>query len=89
MVVDSVVIRMPKAYPAYLGTFRDFSVIREYTDTFANLFLIGRNGMHRYNNMDHSMLAAITAVGLYLDHDKRKEALWTVNADSDYQEEST
>ena len=89
MVVDGVVIRMPKAYPAYLGTFRDFSVIREYTDKFANLFLIGRNGMHRYNNMDHSMLAAITAVGLYLDNDKRKEALWSVNADSDYQEEST
>ncbi|MCK4654140.1 MAG: NAD(P)/FAD-dependent oxidoreductase, partial [Candidatus Cloacimonetes bacterium] len=58
-VLDSVVIRMPKTYPAYFGSYDRFDVIREYTDKFENLFLIGRNGMHRYNNQDHSMLTAI------------------------------
>ena len=54
--LDATVIRMPKTYPAYFGTYDRFDEIRRYVDRFANLFLLGRNGMHRYNNQDHSML---------------------------------
>ena len=50
---------MPKTYPAYFGTYDRFGEIRDYVDRFANMFLIGRNGMHRYNNQDHSMLTAM------------------------------
>ena len=61
-VVDSVVIRIPKTYPAYFGSYETFHLVRKFTDHFKNLFLIGKNGMHRYNNMDHSMLTAMAAV---------------------------
>src|SRR4030042_1295325 len=61
-VLDSTVIRMPKTYPAYFGTYDRFDVIRNFTDGFENMFLIGRNGMHKYNNTDHSMLSAMVAV---------------------------
>ena len=60
--IDGVVIKMPKTYPAYFGTYDKFSEISDFTNTFNNLFLIGRNGMHKYNNQDHSMLTAIEAV---------------------------
>lgn len=86
MVADSVVLRVPKAYPAYLGSYDRFYTIRSYTDQIPNLFLIGRNGMHRYNNMDHSMLTAMTAVGLYLNGASSKSPVWSVNAESDYHE---
>ena len=56
--LDGIVLRVPKAYPGYYGTYGEFPIIREYTDAIANLFLVGRNGMHRYNNQDHSMLTA-------------------------------
>src|SRR5262249_51949476 len=57
-VLDQTVIRMPQTYPAYTGSYEEFDVIRRFTDQFENLFLVGRNGMHRYNNQDHSMLTA-------------------------------
>ena len=84
--LEGVVIRVPKAYPAYLGAYGDFAVVREFTDRIGNLFLVGRNGMHRYNNMDHSMLTAITAVDLYLRGESNKATVWSVNAESDYHE---
>ena len=61
-VLDWTVIRMAKAYPAYFGLFDRLNTIRSFTDKIENLFLIGRNGMHKYNNQDHSMLTAMTAV---------------------------
>src|SRR5690606_28136828 len=61
-VMDSTVIKMPKTYPAYFGTYGRFEEIIEFTDKIENLYLIGRNGMHKYNNQDHSMLTAIQAV---------------------------
>src|SRR6202008_2158330 len=64
---DSIVIRMPKTYPAYFGTYRHFDVIRNFVDGFENLFLVGRNGMHRYNNQDHSMLTAMVSVDNILE----------------------
>jgi protoporphyrinogen oxidase len=86
-VIDSVVIRVKKTYPAYFGTYNQFSVIRDYTDGFKNLFLIGRNGMHRYNNMDHSMLTAMTAVENIIRGVESKEKIWNINAEEDYHEE--
>src|SRR5436190_4244986 len=59
---DWTVIRMPKAYPAYFGSYSRFSEVRDYLDEFESLFLMGRNGMHKYNNQDHSMLTAMVAV---------------------------
>lgn len=85
--LDGVVLRMPKAYPAYFGGYERFHIIREYIDRFNNLFLIGRNGMHRYNNMDHSMLAAMTAVDNIIGNITTKDNLWKVNTEVDYHEE--
>ncbi|HVN48953.1 MAG TPA: NAD(P)/FAD-dependent oxidoreductase [Bacteroidota bacterium] len=84
--LDGVVLRMPKAYPAYFGGYERFDLIRSYVDQFENLFLIGRNGMHRYNNMDHSMLAAMTAVDNILAGVKTKTNLWHVNTETEYHE---
>lgn len=85
-VLDSVVIRMPKAYPAYFGSYESFDKIREFVDKFENLFLIGRNGMHRYNNMDHSMLSAMQAVENISKGITTKQNIWEVNAEEDYHE---
>jgi protoporphyrinogen oxidase len=87
--VDGTVIRMPKAYPAYFGTYGRFSEIVSYTDGFENLFLVGRNGMHRYNNQDHSMLAAMTAVDNILAGVRTRDNLWELNTEQDYHEEKT
>ncbi|TBV82795.1 MAG: NAD(P)/FAD-dependent oxidoreductase [Desulfobulbaceae bacterium] len=87
-VLDGVVIRQPKAYPAYFGSHHRFAEIRNYTDSLENLFLIGRNGMHRYNNMDHSMLSAMAAVSAVAGGDHAKDAIWATNSDDDYHEGS-
>lgn len=88
-VLDGTVIRMPNTYPAYFGTYDRFSLIREFTDKFENLFLIGRNGMHRYNNQDHSMLAAMVAVDNIVGRIKTKDNIWNVNIELEYHEEKT
>jgi hypothetical protein len=86
-ILDAVVIRQPKAYPAYFGSYDAFGTIRDYTDGLENLFLVGRNGMHRYNNQDHSMLAAIVAVENIVAGVKTKDNIWEVNTETDYHEE--
>jgi len=86
-VIDSTIIRMPKTYPAYFGTYRHFDTIRNFTDKIENLYLIGRNGMHKYNNQDHSMLTAITAVNNIISGEKSKEAIWEINTEEAYNEE--
>ena len=86
-VIDSVIIKVEKTYPAYFGTYNRFISIKHFTDSFENLFLIGRNGMHRYNNMDHSMLTAMTAVENIKNGIKSKENLWKINAEEEYHEE--
>ena len=86
-VLDSTVLRMEKTYPAYFGTYDRFGEIREYVDRFENLFLVGRNGMHRYNNQDHSMLTAMMAVDNIIAGKTDKSALWEVNTEMDYHEE--
>ena len=86
-VSDGHVVRVPKTYPAYFGTYDRFDELREWTDGFENLFLVGRNGMHKYNNQDHSMLTAMTVVdGLVAGH-VDKAALWGINTEQEYHEE--
>ena len=85
-VIDSVVIRMKKTYPAYFGTYNRFDELKSYVNTIENLFLIGRNGMHRYNNQDHSMLTAMAAVDNIIAGTKDKENLWNINVEKDYHE---
>jgi protoporphyrinogen oxidase len=86
-VLDATVLRMEKTYPAYFGTYDRFTEIREHVDRYANLFLIGRNGMHRYNNQDHSMLTAMMAVDDIIAGKTDKADLWEVNTESGYHEE--
>ena len=86
-VLDACVLRMPKAYPAYIGSYDQLHVVQDYVNTIPNLFLIGRNGMHRYNNQDHSMLAAMTAVDNILVGRTDKSNLWEINLDMVYHEE--
>ena len=84
-VVDGTVLRMPKAYPIYDGAYRShLDTVRGFIDPIANLHTVGRNGMHKYNNQDHSMLTAMLAVRNMqgADHD-----IWAVNTDFDYHEE--
>ena len=85
-VLDWTVIRVEKTYPAYFGTYDRFSEIRMHVDRYENLFLVGRNGMHRYNNQDHSMLTAMMAVDNILDGKTEKANLWDVNTETDYHE---
>jgi protoporphyrinogen oxidase len=86
-VLDAVVLRVEKTYPAYFGTYGRFGEIRQYVDRYRNLFLIGRNGMHRYNNQDHSMLTAMMAVDNIVAGVTDKANLWEVNTETEYHEE--
>ncbi len=86
-VSDGHVVRVPKTYPAYFGTYERFDELREFTDRFENLFLVGRNGMHKYNNQDHSMLTAMTVVDGIVAGRVDKAALWGINTEQEYHEE--
>lgn len=85
-VLDSIVIRMLKTYPAYFGSYNRFDEVRKFLDGFENLFLVGRNGMHKYNNQDHSMLTAMIAVDNIAAGSTDKVNLWAVNTEMDYHE---
>jgi protoporphyrinogen oxidase len=84
-VVDGMVVRVPKAYPVYDSTHRAaLAVIRNFLAPLTNLQLVGRNGMHKYNNQDHSMLTAMLAVRNIMG---ANHSLWEVNVDRQYHEE--
>jgi len=85
-VLDGTVVRVPKAYPAYFGAYSGIGKVRDWLNTFPNLFPVGRNGMHRYNNQDHSMLAAKAAVECILGGSADKSGLWSVNVEDEYHE---
>ncbi len=85
-VLDGCVLRMPKAYPAYFGSYDRLDVVRKWVGGIPNLFLVGRNGMHRYNNQDHSMLTAMMAVDNIVEGRVDKENLWEVNLEMVYHE---
>ena len=85
MVVDGTVVRQEKAYPVYDADYRaNLQVVTDYLDGFENLHTVGRNGMHRYNNQDHSMLSAMLAVENLLG---AKHDLWNVNVERSYHED--
>jgi protoporphyrinogen oxidase len=86
-VLDGTVVRVRKAYPAYFGEYGRFEKVRAYLERFANLYPVGRNGMHRYNNQDHSMLAANLAVGSIKNSGAGKAEIWRINAEDDYHED--
>lgn len=78
-------IKVNKAYPAYFGAYKDFEIIKDYINKYENLYCIGRNGQHKYNNMDHSILSGIKVAEIIANkHDKT--TLWQINTDNDYQE---
>ncbi len=88
-VLDATVIKMPKTYPGYFGTYEKFDDLQHHLDRYENLFLVGRNGMHKYNNQDHSMLTAMTAVENIANGVKTKDNIWSINTELDYHEEKT
>lgn len=86
-VMDSTILREEKAYPSYYGSYDNFEVLKIFLNQFENLFPIGRNGMHKYNNSDHSMLTAMTAVDNIVNGINDKENIWQINTEEDYHEE--
>lgn len=86
-VLDGTSLRVPKTYPAYFGSYDQFGVVMNFLDGINNLFPIGRNGMHRYNNQDHSMLTAFRTVECILDGTVKKSSIWEINTEMEYHEE--
>lgn len=86
-VLDMNVIRVKKAYPAYFDTYSQVDVLRKYINTIENLYCIGRNGTHSYNNMDHSILSGMICADLIIHNSHDLEKLWNVNVDKSYHEE--
>ena len=88
-VIDSCSEKVKKAYPAYFGTYAELETLRQYIDGINNLYCVGRNGQHRYNNMDHSMLTSFLCVRYILgDASASREAIWQINSESSYHEEA-
>lgn len=88
-VLDAMMAKVPKTYPSYVGAYEQFDMVREYIDTFENLFLIGRNGMHKYNNQDHSMLTAMQAVENIRTGNTDKSVIWSINTEQEYHEDNS
>lgn len=86
-IIDANLVRMKKTYPAYTGSYNQFNQIQNYLDAIPNLFPVGRNGMHKYNNSDHSMLTAMAAVDMILEGKTDKSHLWKINTEEEYHEE--
>lgn len=85
-ILDSVVVRTPKAYPSYHGSYCQLPALRGFLNSIENLYCIGRNGQHRYNNMDHSMLTAMECVRNIQNHSSNKNNIWDVNTEKSYHE---
>ena len=85
-VIDAHHVKISKAYPAYFGTYNEFDKVKNYLDTIENLYCMGRNGQHKYNNMDHSMLTAFEAVKILKLGQKDKSSIWNVNIEDRYLE---
>ena len=86
-ILDSHREKIKKAYPAYFDTYSRMDDLIKYLDKFDNLYCIGRNGQHRYNNMDHSMATAFEAVKNIKNNIKDKANIWNVNTEKEYHEE--
>ena len=88
-IFDHHKVTVKKAYPAYFDTYDRFDEVRDYLDKFSNLYCVGRNGQHRYNNMDHSMITAFETVRNILSGNADKTNIWNVNTEQEYHEEKT
>ena len=84
---DAHMEKVKKAYPAYFDTYSGMGEVVEYLNTYENLYCVGRNGQHRYNNMDHSMVTSFEAVKNILENRKDKTAIWKVNTEEEYHEQ--
>lgn len=84
--VDASVYRQKKAYPAYFGSYNRFDEIKDHLNSISNLYVIGRNGQHRYNNMDHSMLTGIKAAEDIISGANNKRLIWEINTEEKYHE---
>ncbi|MBR5359524.1 MAG: hypothetical protein IK123_01430 [Lachnospiraceae bacterium] len=89
VVMDTHMERVKKAYPAYFDTYKDIGRVIEYLDTISNLYCVGRNGQHRYNNIDHSMVTSFEAVKCILTGKSDRRAIWNVNTEKEYHEEKS
>lgn len=85
-ILDYCVKRVQKAYPAYFDSYNKIDNVIAFLNTFENLYCVGRNGQHRYNNMDHSMLTSIKAVEHLLNNSISKDEIWNVNTEQEYHE---
>ena len=85
-VLDATRLKVKKAYPAYFGSYDHFDLVRKELDSISNLYCVGRNGQHRYNNMDHSMLTGLLAADYIKENQTDKTALWEVNTEKEYHE---
>ena len=88
-VLDSHRERVKKAYPAYFDTYKDFDKIQACLDSYENLWCVGRNGQHRYNNMDHSMMTAIKAAEQIKQGTNDRSEIWNVNTEKEYHEQKS
>ena len=86
-VLDATRVKIKKAYPAYFGSYYSLDKVRKFLDTIENLYCLGRNGQHRYNNMDHSMMTAMVAVDNITTGNSDKSAIWSVNTENEYHEQ--
>ena len=84
--LDTHVERVKKAYPAYFDTYSEIDKLITYLNKYENLYCIGRNGQHRYNNMDHSMLTAMETVKNIENNITNKDNIWNVNTEKEYHE---
>lgn len=85
-VLDACHVRIKKAYPAYHGSYYQLDTVKNFLDTIPNLYCLGRNGQHRYNNMDHSMMTAIECVRNIRNGVEDKDNIWNVNTEKEYHE---
>ena len=86
-ILDSICLHVKKAYPAYFGSYDQFDRVKNELNNIPNLLCIGRNGQHRYNNMDHSMMTGLEASRIFRNHIKEHNSLWNINTEQSYHEE--
>lgn len=89
MVLDYHMERVKKAYPAYFDTYSEIDTLIDYLNTIENLYCVGRNGQHKYNNLDHSMMTSFEAVKCITSGNKDKSTIWKVNTEKEYHEAKT
>ena len=88
-VLDTHVERVKKAYPAYFDTYDKIQILIDYINTIPNLYCVGRNGQHRYNNIDHSMCTSFEAVYNIKNNIQDKTNIWAVNTENSYHEDTS